>query len=610
MVRPPLHLTQNKNTMATTRIKDISSTVTALASDDYVAVDGATNGTRKMVRSSIYTDVAAAFTGAPTTYDICPLNSGTNKIDATYLPTSGDTPKGEWNASTNSPALADGAGTAGDYYDVTTAGTQNLGSGNITFTVGDVVKYDGSVWYKIDSVANFLDGYSTAATSRTALEVNSVDEDAEATATKLVGPAMYFNGSSSYVEVSDDAKLSFTDGTDDLPMSISAWVKSDDLTGMWVITKYANSGSSEFIFSINNSDKLSLSLFDNANSTSCNRASDAALTAYEEQWIHIAATCSSSSAGTARADDITLYVNGAVVASTATNSGTYSSINNTSAAVWIGRQGTSYAKGHIKDVKLYNRSLTATEVAQLARGADLGYSDQYAGALGGLYTSDFTSDSTDGLVADSSNVPSVDATGTVGGDTDNVKFIAGGTTGTARLYKAGVGQYGKNHRIELEYYVPSGQTYVDGFRVGLNVNILSGHYTTVSSPTLDAWTKLTFIPTVPLTPTNQSLFWNLLDGGSTTINSAASGEYVAFRNIKVTEIGTLADFRAENFDSDTGKLVDISDNAFVGVATGTTLTGRAYPVYETGTWTPSVTFGGGSTGVTYSTQEGYYIVKS
>ena len=28
--------------------------------------------------------------------------------------------------------------------------------------------------------------------------------------------------------------------------------------------------------------------------------------------------------------------------------------------------------------------------------------------------------------------------------------------------------------------------------------------------------------------------------------------------------------------------------------------------YETGTWTPTVSFGGGSTGVTFSTQEGYY----
>jgi hypothetical protein len=53
-----------------------------------------------------------------------------------------------WNASTNSPTLADGTGTAGWFYEVNVAGTQNLGSGNQTFNVGDWVVYDGSVWDK------------------------------------------------------------------------------------------------------------------------------------------------------------------------------------------------------------------------------------------------------------------------------------------------------------------------------------------------------------------------------------------------------------------------------------------------------------------------------
>ncbi|MCK9324157.1 MAG: hypothetical protein M0P69_01535 [Bacteroidales bacterium] len=55
--------------------------------------------------------------------------------------------KGAWNADTNTPALADGTGTAGDVYVVTTAGTQDLGSGDIVFNLGDWVVYDGSVWF-------------------------------------------------------------------------------------------------------------------------------------------------------------------------------------------------------------------------------------------------------------------------------------------------------------------------------------------------------------------------------------------------------------------------------------------------------------------------------
>lgn len=58
--------------------------------------------------------------------------------------------KGGWNASTNTPNLADGAGTVGDTYVVTIAGTQNLGSGNIEFLVKDEVALSGGLnWVRI-----------------------------------------------------------------------------------------------------------------------------------------------------------------------------------------------------------------------------------------------------------------------------------------------------------------------------------------------------------------------------------------------------------------------------------------------------------------------------
>ena len=44
--------------MANTRIKDISTTATSAASDDYLAMDGSTNGTRKIKPASINTTYA------------------------------------------------------------------------------------------------------------------------------------------------------------------------------------------------------------------------------------------------------------------------------------------------------------------------------------------------------------------------------------------------------------------------------------------------------------------------------------------------------------------------------------------------------------------------
>jgi len=75
------------------------------------------------------------------------LDSG-GKVPVTQLPSSLMEYKGTWDASTNTPTLADGIGDNGDIYVASPGGTQNLGSGNITFATGDWVIYNGSVWQK------------------------------------------------------------------------------------------------------------------------------------------------------------------------------------------------------------------------------------------------------------------------------------------------------------------------------------------------------------------------------------------------------------------------------------------------------------------------------
>lgn len=57
--------------------------------------------------------------------------------------------QGTWNASTNTPALANGTGTSGYFYIASAAGTVNFGAGNITFAVGDLAFYNGTIWEKI-----------------------------------------------------------------------------------------------------------------------------------------------------------------------------------------------------------------------------------------------------------------------------------------------------------------------------------------------------------------------------------------------------------------------------------------------------------------------------
>ena len=73
------------------------------------------------------------------------------RVPYSQLPESAMEYKGQWNAETNTPALADGTGTKGDFYVVSVAGTRNLGSGNIQFFENDRVIYDGSAWSRLSA---------------------------------------------------------------------------------------------------------------------------------------------------------------------------------------------------------------------------------------------------------------------------------------------------------------------------------------------------------------------------------------------------------------------------------------------------------------------------
>lgn len=68
-----------------------------------------------------------------------------------FLSSSGFASQGNWDASTNTPTLANGTGTTGHYYAVTVAASRDFGDGSQAFAVGDYVTYDGESWLLIPS---------------------------------------------------------------------------------------------------------------------------------------------------------------------------------------------------------------------------------------------------------------------------------------------------------------------------------------------------------------------------------------------------------------------------------------------------------------------------
>lgn len=61
--------------------------------------------------------------------------------------------KGTWDASTNTPTLASGVGTKGDYYVVSVAGSTSL-DGLSNWGIGDWAAFNGSAWQRVEGGAD------------------------------------------------------------------------------------------------------------------------------------------------------------------------------------------------------------------------------------------------------------------------------------------------------------------------------------------------------------------------------------------------------------------------------------------------------------------------
>lgn len=167
--------------------------------------------------------------GAPTTngdalrYDQLGANNGiatldgSGKVPVSQLPSAVMTYEGVWNASTNSPTLADGVGDAGQVYRVGTAGTQNLGSGSISFDVGDYVIYNGTIWEKSDTT----DAVASV-NGQTGIVSLDSDDISEGATNLYFSDERAQDAVGAMVDDSSKVSLTYTDGTPSLVADIIA----------------------------------------------------------------------------------------------------------------------------------------------------------------------------------------------------------------------------------------------------------------------------------------------------------------------------------------------------------------------------------------------------
>jgi len=155
------------------RVKDLPNSASSLNADDFIMLSGSIAGARKIQKSDFLSTIADEFNASPSTYKLATLDAS-NKVDASQWPASAFSYQGTWAASSNTPTLANGSGTAGYTYYASDSGSVNFGAGAISFTAGDAVVYDGSIWQKVPDVANILDGKGTVDEGKTTLQIPNV----------------------------------------------------------------------------------------------------------------------------------------------------------------------------------------------------------------------------------------------------------------------------------------------------------------------------------------------------------------------------------------------------------------------------------------------------
>ena len=133
--------------------------------------------------------------------------------------------KGTWNASTNTPTLASGVGSKGDYYIVSVSGTTTI-DGISDWNVGDWIIYDGTAWQQVDNTDAVVsvNGY-TGAVSLTTSDIsegtNQYFTTTRARASVSAGTGISYNSTSGvitntitqYTDADARAALSFTAGS-------------------------------------------------------------------------------------------------------------------------------------------------------------------------------------------------------------------------------------------------------------------------------------------------------------------------------------------------------------------------------------------------------------
>lgn len=254
----------------------------------------------------------------------------------------------------------------------------------------------------------------------------------------------------------------------------------------------------------------------------------------------------------------------------------------------------------------WTRELTATEAKEVSTWSSYNspilYADKDASNTP-AYASDF-SIGTDGWVINNA-VGSGNSDAVSDGSTsrdDVLKYYADASSSDHFLRRDSVTKNAKRYRVDIEYYIPAGQTHVDGF------NMQDGYGNTwIQENTVGAWTSKSF-EFVDQPGGAGAIYVVMEDGGSKNFTGAnnPNDDIIYFSLIKVTPIGCVFELPTSGFGFKTARDMSGNDNhGQVNGAEPVNLPFNHEPWEIPDTFTTDIASGVGSKVLTIPT--GYYV---
>jgi len=189
------------------------------------------------------------------------------------------------------------------------------------------------------------------------------------------GKGYNFDGIDDSISVNNHSSLYF--GTD--PFTISAWIKLSDLPNSIILQKGSIGVNAEYTLRTDSDGKLFIRLSDETVRGYIGRTSDSALTS---DWQHIAVTF----AGGTGSIGLRLYVNGVLVDSTDTNSGSYAIMRNNNAPLYFADDTVTDSNISLDEVQIFNRLLSADEIDDIFLTRDDELYNNFTDLSSGTYT--------------------------------------------------------------------------------------------------------------------------------------------------------------------------------------------------------------------------------